>query len=432
MPFLFFLELFNSALVLFFGLFLSVFIAGGWQNSSQRRLVFLLCPFFLLIQGIFWLFLGTDSVTKLYPLIIHLPLVLLLIFALKKPFLVSLVSVLTAYLCCQLPRWVSLTVTFFTDLPLAGECCYTLSIFPIFFFLYRYLARTAHDVITFSPQTLFLFGSLPFAYYLFDYATTVYSNLQQLGHTFLNEFLPTLLIIFYLLLLSAYHRQVQKRTQAELQKTVLENELQQAATEMENLRRSEAQTAIYHHDIRHHLTMIESFLSAGKPQQAEEYIQKVQTDLRNIVPKRFCKNETVNLLYSAFFDRAQSQNITLKTEIKLPPTLPFSDTELCSLLSNALENAIHAVTPLSPVQKWISFYCVIRWNKLLIEVKNPFSGEILLHDGLPVSSLEGHGYGCRSIRTIAERFHGICSFEPENGIFTLRIILPIPEKSSSD
>ena len=92
------LSVFNYGLVLIYGLFLSVFIAGGWDNGKQRGLVIALCPAFILIQIPFWLLLGEDTVKKLYPLIVHLPLILILIFPLKKPVGVSVVSVLTAYL----------------------------------------------------------------------------------------------------------------------------------------------------------------------------------------------------------------------------------------------------------------------------------------------------------------------------------------------
>ena len=131
------LTIFNYVLVLIFGLFLSVFISGGWETDWQKRLVFLLCPFFLAVQGICSLLWDLQFTQKLYPLIVHLPLVLALVLGFKKPPVVSLVSVCAAYLCCQLPRWVSLLLIALVSSPLAGEIGYTLSIGPLFFLLRR-------------------------------------------------------------------------------------------------------------------------------------------------------------------------------------------------------------------------------------------------------------------------------------------------------
>lgn len=44
------LSIIDYCLVLIYGLFLSTFIAGGWKDKREKRLVFALCPLFLLIQ----------------------------------------------------------------------------------------------------------------------------------------------------------------------------------------------------------------------------------------------------------------------------------------------------------------------------------------------------------------------------------------------
>lgn len=425
MDFLTFLSVFNYGLVLIYGLFLSVGIAGGWKNQQQKRMVFVLCLLFLLIQSPCWLFLGVNMAKKLYPLIVHLPLVLILVLALKKRVDVALVSVCTAYLCCQLPRWVNLLVTALTKSLTLGEISYTLSIIPFFFLLCRYFVQAAHSAITYSFQSLLLFGSLPFAYYLFDYATAVYSDVLYVGIQALNEFLPTVLIVFYVVFLAAYHTQARKRTQAELQRSMLEAELKQYGLEMELLRRAGTQIAVYQHDMRHQMIVLEGLLAAGKAEQAEEFIKKVQADLEAITPRRFCENEIVNLLCSSFWGKAEHLGVDLTVEAKLPQSVPVSDTELCSLLSNGLENALHAVSGLDEEHKWVKLYCGIHLNKLLIEIKNPYAGEIIVRDGLPVSERVGHGFGCRSIWMITRQHRGLCSFEPENGVFTLRVVLPV-------
>ncbi len=419
------LGIFNYGLVLIFGLLLSVHISGGLETPRQKKLIISLCPIFLLIQGACWLIWGVDAAKKIYPIIVHLPLVLILVFGLKKRLGIALVSVATAYLCCQLPRWVNLAVTAISGSVLAGEISYTLVILPILLLLRRYFVRVAYDAMNYSTQNLYLFGSLPFFYYIFDYATVIYSNALYSGIPALTEFFPTALIIFYVAFMSAYHAQTQNRTQAELQASMLELELKQSGTELESLRRVESQTAIYQHNMRHHLNAIDGFLSVGNNKQAQEYIRSVQADVDAITPKRFCENELVNLLCSSFASRAEHENIRLKVEARLPISLSISDTELCSILSNGLENALHAVSGLSSEDRWVTLYCGVNVNKLLVEIKNPYIGEIPMRDGLPHTTRDGHGYGCRSIRAIAQHHRGICSFEPENGVFTLRIVIPV-------
>ena len=406
------LGVFNYGLVLLYGLFLSTFISGGWENTKQRTLVFAACPLFLMIQSVCWLVLGADMARQLYPLITHLPLALILICILKKKVDVALVSICTAYLCCQLPRWVDLVVTALTRSELIGEICYTLVIGPLFYLLYRFFVRPAYAAMMASPQSLLLFGSLPVAYYFFDYATVVYSDALYRGYGAINEFLPTALIIFYVMFLTAYHAQSSRRAQAEMQSTMLEAGLKQSQIEVDALRRAEMQTAVYQHDMRHHLNAIDGFLAAGKPQQAEKYIRKVRSDIERITPKRYCDNELVNLLCSSFAGKAQRMGVRLEVDAKLPRELSVSDTELCAVLSNALENALRAVSDQPEADRWVTLYCGVRLGKLLVEIQNPCAEGLVMRDGLPVSERAGHGYGCRSIQTIAERRGGLLFSSP--------------------
>lgn len=419
------LSVFNYGLVLLYGLFLSVFIAGGWENGKQRSLVIALCPAFLLIQTLCWLLLGEDTVKKLYPLIVHLPLILSLIFALKKPVGVSIVSVLTAYLCCQLPRWGNIAVDAVLGSELAGEMAYTLLIAPLFFLLVHYFVKPAHSAMTYSRQSLLLFGSLPAVYYLFDYATTIYSDSLYAGIPALNELIPTVLILFYLLFLTAYHHETQQRIKAELQSSAQAALFRQAQKEMDALHQAQTQAAIYRHDMRHHLNVIDSFLATGQPEQALAYIRKTREDMTSISVKRFCENETVNLICSSFADKAARMEVRLTVNARLPEVLSVSDTELCAILSNGLENALNAVAQLDDAARWIRLYCGVKRNQLLIEIANPYAGSIVIEDGLPVTTEAGHGYGCRSIRAIVLQHGGLYTFTPEKGIFHLQIALPL-------
>ena len=420
------LGVFNYGLVLIYGLFLSADIAGGAKTRRERDIVILMCPIFLFVQSVCYLAIGVDAVKRIYPLIVHIPLTLSLIFLLKKPVGVAIVATCTGYLCCQIPRWVDISIEAITGSALAGQIGYTLVIIPAYLLLRRYFVRAAHDAMTLSPQALLLFGGLPVAYYGFDYATTIYSDALYAGIAALNEFLPTVLIVFYVAFLTLYHFQIRKRAQAEMLGAALTSQLRQSQLEMDALRKSETQTAVYQHDMRHHLNMIGGLLAAGKPDQASAYIRRVQEDIETITPKRFCDNDTVNLLCSAFSERAGRAGVKLTIEAKLPPELPVSDTELCSILSNSLENALRAVIELPESQRWVKLYCGVRVGKLLIEVRNPCAGAVEMRDGLPVSQRGGgHGYGCRSIQTIAESRGGLCSFFCSGGEFCVQVMLPV-------
>ena len=103
------LSLCNLTSVGIFGIVLSAaFCELEW--TRQRKLLLAGCTVLMLaLQGVVSLRWSTSFARYLYPVITHLPLVILLV-AMTRKVLWSLIAVLTAYLCCQLRRWAALLV----------------------------------------------------------------------------------------------------------------------------------------------------------------------------------------------------------------------------------------------------------------------------------------------------------------------------------
>ncbi len=270
---------------------------------------------------------------------------------------------------------------------------------------------------------------VPLMYYIYIFGRLVSDvTTYNLFGTIAVKYLPTLQIyVFYFLLIYNY-KDLCERRELETMQVALEQELDSAKNQINMLNEASVQTAIYQHDMRHHLTVISSFLASDMPDKAVDYINKVKKDIDAITPKRFCENEIVNLLCSFFHNKAEHIGIKLKVDVKLPCALHVSDTELCSVISNGLENALNAAEKVSTGKREVELYCSSKKNRILIEVKNPYTGEVIMADGVPVSDKAGHGFGCRSIYSITEKYNGLCSFEAVDGVFTLRVVLPDTKK----
>ena len=220
-------------------------------------------------------------------------------------------------------------------------------------------------------------------------------------------------------------RKANALAKSELTEVAYRQQLDAAKTQISVMNEAQRQAAIYRHDMRHNLTTIDAFLSTEHVQQARDYIKKVQGGIDALALQHFCENDLVNLLCSSFSDKAKRTGIRLTADTHLPEELSVSDTELCAILSNGFENAFHAVSELDSSRRWIKLYSSIRQENLLIEITNPYQGEVTIRDGLPVSSRDGHGYGCLSIQSIAAHRKGICTFDAKQGVFTLRVVLPV-------
>jgi sensor histidine kinase regulating citrate/malate metabolism len=99
------------------------------------------------------------------------------------------------------------------------------------------------------------------------------------------------------------------------------------------------------------------------------------------------------------------------------------------LFGNMIDNAINAVSKL-PEGMERSIYLNVHAEKklLLIQTENPFTGEVTFQDGLPKTSSGdefNHGFGMKSIRLIAEKYHGSVSSRAKDGTFYVNVVIPL-------
>ena len=408
-----------------FGIFLSAFFLGVKQNKKNVCILLgggaVSGLFFLICNTVF----GSLFTEAVYPIFVHLPLFLLLVFYYRFRWLPSIISIMTAYLCCQFSNWAGIFALSLSGLEWVYYLVRIIVTVAVFAFLSRYLCQTTALLFAKSDRELYILGAMPFVYYVFDYSTTKFSMLLYSGNKVVVEFLAFAMCISYVIFLFVYFQEYELKNRAEQYGQLTNMQLNSLHSEIEQVRSSEHRMKILRHDMRHHLNMIGSLLDVGQPEKAREYIGRVRSDIESITPKRFCENATVNLLCSSFAEKAARTGVSLTIDAKLPPSLSISDTEICTLLSNGLENALNAASKMDEGCRWVNLSCSFKLNKLLIEIRNPYMGDIKLNDGLPAASSEGHGYGCRSIRTIVQNHGGLCEFSPEDGVFLLRLMLPV-------
>ena len=419
------LSLCNLAAVGIFGIVLSAaFCEIEWTRCHKLLLVG--CTILMLaLQGVVSLRWGTGLARYLYPLITHLPLWLLLA-AMTRRALWPLVSVLTAYLCCQLRRWLALLLTALmsggAEVQTAAELALTL---PLLLGLLYFVAPAVRTIAGYKPAMQVRFGLIPAVGYLFDYLTRIYTDLLAQGTPTAVEFMPFVCCVAYLAFVLRSSAENETRLRLEQTQENLHLQVTQATREIASLRESERRASTYRHDLRHHMQYLAGCIENGRTEQAQAYIREVCAEIESQKVRVFCENETVNLILSAFAGRAEESGVPLRVRAEVPHFIPVAETDLCVLLSNALENALHACQRLRQTGEPCDIELVVyeKSGKFFLQVTNTCPPGVTFEKGLPVTREPGHGIGVRSICAIAERYNGMYSFSEKDGRFVLRVSL---------
>lgn len=413
-----FFSLLNYAAVLFFGITASLSLADisfreQWPIYLKSYLVF------GLFQILFYLFLGEAVLYKCYPLLIHLPLVLLIHFVLKKSFFMSLIAVLSAYSLCTPRKWIgTLAASFWNYDPIIANVVSTVVTFPLLFLVIHYMTPHIIKLRQESRTSQILLLLLPLSYYILEYSFTVYTDLLYTGGAVIIDFMDSFLVLLYFILSILSIEASSRQHQAEQENLILITAATQAQKEIAQLSLADRQSAIYRHDLRHHLSFLQECIRENQLDQAMQYMNEICSGLDKIPVKRYCENQALNLILSSYLQKAADQNIQTDVAVTAGDFSKFQITDLCSLLANALENAIHACADIEdPKARYIHLKIYNKNGLLCINMANSYSKPPIFRNELPVSQKSGHGIGIQSMISVIEKYHGLYRFFVAEGAF---------------
>ena len=419
--------LLNDAAVSVFGSLLSASFCGALRTRRNQCIFWFGIVLMLIPQGAAYLLWNAEFRAKIYPLILHLPL-LILLYSLTGKRLWPAISILSAYLFCQIRRWLALlAVAVLPGKELTQQLAGLALTLPLLLILLRLAGPAARQLMEYPIETQCQFGLIPALYYGFDYLTRIYTDLLSSGSPVAVEFMSAVCCAAYLVFL--LYNSAEERRCSLLQQTQdnLNLQMAQAAREISALRESQNQAARYRHDLRHHLQYLLSCIENNQTERAKDYISGICAELEAQKIQRWCENEAANLILSSFAERAGKMGIRLDVRGAVPAVLHISDSDLCVILSNALENALHACLPLAEAEPacmiGVEFRFKPQTGRFFLQVVNPCQEGVRFEQGIPVSDRPSHGIGVQSICAIVKRYGGGCTFLAENGQFILRLFL---------
>ena len=417
------LGILHNALTLLFGVYISADFLGIRMNRRNTLILFAFSSVLGVVLASFFVLFGANVTEQIYPLIVHIPLVLFLTLFYHYKAILAALSVLTAYLCCQFSNWIGILALNIMHLNWVYFSVRIVTTVLVFIVLLRFVSDAAAQLMRKPTKTLLIFGMLPFVYYLFDYIANVYTNLLYSGSKVIVEFLAFALCVFYILFLLVYFKQYEEKQESEQRGRILEMKRAQSEKEIEAFQQAQHAVSLLRHDMRHFLVSISAFIEKGENEKAMAYIREVIAAADKTATQKYCRNEIVNMILSSYERKIQKSGIRFQYSIRIPERLPVSDVNLTSILSNALENAVHATAMAEPENREIRLDLSMNGNKLLISLKNTCAETPKMVDGLPQSGKNGHGLGTQSIRYVTEKLNGNCQFEAQDHWFILRVIL---------
>lgn len=302
-----------------------------------------------------------------------------------------------------------------------------LAVFLITFMLYRPF-RKYHSEMTVRRQDLVQVFVLAAIIFLVSNISNVYQDSVFSAADPMQVFrLRTAIDLAGALAMYLFHV-AKKGYSDQLQAEMLSETMRQM---QENYRISKESVELVsekYHDLKHQILYLKK--EAAKP-EGREALEQMEQEIADFEAQADTGNEVLDTILMSKRLAWKKEDISIVCIADGAAASFMDGMDQAALFGNLLDNAIEAVLKLpTKEERLINLTVERKKGFLLITAENRCAGTPVIRDGLPVTDkadARNHGYGTRSIRSIAEKYGGSANFSVENGWFRVKVMIPLKD-----
>ena len=197
---------------------------------------------------------------------------------------------------------------------------------------------------------------------------------------------------------------------------------QQFAYYQEKMKDEERVRSIYH-DLKNHLLVMESRQNTEETRQMAETLRSQIADYEDYV---HTGNEFLDIILKDKAAKAREKQIDFSAMVDFHGIDFMEPLDISTIFGNAIDNAIEASENLPEYRRLITVKAERVRDMLLITIENNTTPGNHLTEGTTKKDRFVHGFGIPNIKKAVEKYSGQCSFQQEERVYRLKILIPCP------
>ena len=300
--------------------------------------------------------------------------------------------------------------------------------FPLIRLFFSKLMRPALDCSGFLSSWFFawllpFFSSVMYALYM----QPVFTDITDFpGREFI--FVPFLWVVLtfssYIILLASLIGQ-SKAAKLEEELHISDLQINAQQKQLEHFQDYIEGTAKARHDMRHHMVVLQGYADKKDYKGMEEYLCDCISRLDKKSSGIYSGNSAMDSLLSHYRQLADEEKIRMGIQVDAEESFVVTDTDICIILGNLLENAYEACARQTEGARYITVKIHQSGSVLIILVENSYSGIVRKKDGVFLSAKAKNrkGIGLESVLDVTKKYNGIPKVEYDGKIFRVSLLL---------
>lgn len=209
------------------------------------------------------------------------------------------------------------------------------------------------------------------------------------------------------------------------------------AKHFEKVRESDTEMRRLRHDMKNHVLCMSELYRLEKYHELGECLKQLSNTVTELHASIRTGNEIVDAIISEKMEEAENFKINIHVDGDFKG-INISAMDLCTILSNLLDNAVEAAKVVKENDRDIFVSAKKTGSFFFLTVKNMTGFYVEISDGMKTtkSNKKEHGFGIgnvdRAVKRCGGEFRLDCSKTAENYVFTAEVMVPLGKETSQN
>lgn len=276
--------------------------------------------------------------------------------------------------------------------------------------------------------TILLVKPIMLAYFTLWMDGMANGNLHENIPSSIYRLVFCVLSLLSLVVIITLYQEIKEGKEKEFSRQALEKQAEDLQRHMRQIENMYERVRSMRHDMGNHMAVIEGLIDSGEKDSLSEYIRQWKKNYDESTTAIKTGNPIMDVAISEFAGRFEEAGIPFEQAFRFPEELQINPFDLCIAITNALQNALEA--SLDSEMPSVKLTSIMRNRTFIVNLKNRIDRKVYINpdDEIPVSikKEDGHGYGLKNIRMIAQKYNGDIEIrqeaEGEGYMFVLNIM----------
>lgn len=184
------------------------------------------------------------------------------------------------------------------------------------------------------------------------------------------------------------------------------------------------ETARIRHDMRQHFLSIRGFIRSNDISGLNRYLAELEQSEFTDDVVSVCANHAANIVFSHYISLAKQKGVDVMINADIPEEYGISESDMCIVLGNLMENAVEAATTHTNTQKgFIEIKAHPAGKQLVLLIMNSYEKPVRRSgEGFLSATHDGEGMGIKSVKRIVEKNNGVIRITYDYNTFKVYIL----------